>query len=134
MTESTAMACLLPPSIFDYGTVGCPVPSAELKLVDGTSVSLLYPQDPMSSFLKSSNLILQFPKLVTNRQTTLLRENSGFEDLQFVPVTVSTFTYPKHSCFLNDFLRLQTNKSSSRRKHGLKMDGSRLVMSLNGTR
>ncbi|GAA5938350.1 uncharacterized protein JCM15063_000709 [Sporobolomyces koalae] len=34
MTESTAMAALLPPSIFDYGTVGCPVPSAELKLVD----------------------------------------------------------------------------------------------------
>lgn len=40
MTESTAMACLLPPSIFDYGTVGCPVPSAELKLVDGESLSL----------------------------------------------------------------------------------------------
>lgn len=34
LTESTAMAGLLPPSIFEYGTVGCPVPSAEFKLVD----------------------------------------------------------------------------------------------------
>ncbi|GAA5869237.1 hypothetical protein JCM16303_000403 [Sporobolomyces ruberrimus] len=34
LTESAAMAALLPPSIFDYGIVGCPVPSAEFKLVD----------------------------------------------------------------------------------------------------
>ncbi|GAA5969832.1 hypothetical protein JCM11641_008054 [Rhodosporidiobolus odoratus] len=34
MTESTAMCCLLPPEFHQYGTVGCPVPSCEIKLVD----------------------------------------------------------------------------------------------------
>ncbi|GAA6014725.1 hypothetical protein JCM8202_001640 [Rhodotorula sphaerocarpa] len=34
MTESTAMLCLLPPEMHQYGTVGVPVPSIEVKLVD----------------------------------------------------------------------------------------------------
>ncbi|KAK4693172.1 hypothetical protein P7C70_g8978, partial [Phenoliferia sp. Uapishka_3] len=34
MTESTAMCCLLPPEFHDYSTVGVPVPSVEIKLVD----------------------------------------------------------------------------------------------------
>ncbi|GAA5852553.1 hypothetical protein JCM8547_002540 [Rhodosporidiobolus lusitaniae] len=34
MTESTAMCCLLPPEFHQYQTVGCPVPSCEIKLVD----------------------------------------------------------------------------------------------------
>ncbi|BGP14781.1 hypothetical protein JCM10213_001852 [Rhodosporidiobolus nylandii] len=34
MTESTAMCCLLPPEFHAYHTVGCPVPSCEIKLVD----------------------------------------------------------------------------------------------------
>ncbi|POY76845.1 hypothetical protein BMF94_0097 [Rhodotorula taiwanensis] len=34
MTESTAMLCLLPPEMHQYGTVGVPVPSCEVKLVD----------------------------------------------------------------------------------------------------
>ncbi|GAA6027858.1 hypothetical protein JCM8097_001751 [Rhodosporidiobolus ruineniae] len=34
MTESTAMCCLLPPEFHQYGVVGCPVPSNEIKLVD----------------------------------------------------------------------------------------------------
>ncbi|GAA5904425.1 hypothetical protein JCM6882_008906 [Rhodosporidiobolus microsporus] len=34
MTESTAMCCLLPPEFHQYHTVGCPVPSNEIKLVD----------------------------------------------------------------------------------------------------
>ncbi|KAL8278789.1 hypothetical protein RQP46_008858 [Phenoliferia psychrophenolica] len=34
MTESTAMCCLLPPEFHDYATVGVPVPSVEIKLVD----------------------------------------------------------------------------------------------------
>ncbi|GAA5831861.1 hypothetical protein JCM3766R1_000130 [Sporobolomyces carnicolor] len=34
LTETIGMAALLPPSIFEYGTVGVPVPSAEYKLVD----------------------------------------------------------------------------------------------------
>ncbi|GAA6008643.1 hypothetical protein JCM10207_007189 [Rhodosporidiobolus poonsookiae] len=34
MTESTAMCCLLPPEFHQYGAVGCPCPSNEIKLVD----------------------------------------------------------------------------------------------------
>ncbi|KWU43352.1 acetyl-CoA synthetase-like protein [Rhodotorula sp. JG-1b] len=34
MTESTAMLCLLPPEMHQYGVVGVPVPSCEVKLVD----------------------------------------------------------------------------------------------------
>ncbi|GAA5825193.1 hypothetical protein JCM3770_002345 [Rhodotorula araucariae] len=34
MTESTAMCCLLPPEMHQYSTVGVPVPSCEIKLVD----------------------------------------------------------------------------------------------------
>ncbi|GJN87589.1 hypothetical protein Rhopal_000544-T1 [Rhodotorula paludigena] len=34
MTESTAMCCLLPPEMHQYSTVGVPVPSCEVKLVD----------------------------------------------------------------------------------------------------
>ncbi|GAA5934830.1 hypothetical protein JCM3775_001645 [Rhodotorula graminis] len=34
MTESTAMCCILPPEMHQYQTVGVPVPSCEVKLVD----------------------------------------------------------------------------------------------------
>lgn len=34
MTESTALSCILHPDFFQYGPVGVPVPSCEIKLVD----------------------------------------------------------------------------------------------------
>lgn len=43
MTESTAMCCLLPPEFHTYQTVGVPVPSNEIKLVDGAFLSPFFP-------------------------------------------------------------------------------------------
>ncbi|KAM0788307.1 hypothetical protein ACM66B_001450 [Microbotryomycetes sp. NB124-2] len=46
MTESTAMCCLLPPEYFRYGSVGVPVPSVELKLVDVPEAGYFSANDP----------------------------------------------------------------------------------------
>ncbi|SCV71084.1 BQ2448_2672 [Microbotryum intermedium] len=46
MTESTAMAALLPPELHRYGTVGVPVPSVEIKLVDVEETGYSAMNDP----------------------------------------------------------------------------------------
>ncbi|KDE07555.1 hypothetical protein MVLG_02226 [Microbotryum lychnidis-dioicae p1A1 Lamole] len=46
MTESTAMAALLPPELHRYGTVGVPVPSVEIKLVDVEEASYSATNEP----------------------------------------------------------------------------------------
>nr|BBE10601.1 long-chain acyl-CoA synthetase [Rhodotorula toruloides] len=46
MTESTAMCCLLPPEMHQYSTVGVPVPSCEIKLVDVEEAGYKATNDP----------------------------------------------------------------------------------------
>lgn len=46
LTESTAMACILNPGWMQYGSVGGPVPAAEVKLVDAKEAGYFSTNDP----------------------------------------------------------------------------------------
>jgi long-chain acyl-CoA synthetase len=46
MTETSAMCAILPPDIMQYGTVGLPSPSVEIKFLDVPEAGYLSTNDP----------------------------------------------------------------------------------------
>lgn len=46
MTETCAMCTILPPEYFRYGSVGLPVPSTEIKLLDVPDAGYFSKNDP----------------------------------------------------------------------------------------
>ena len=46
MTESCGMCAILPPELIQYGSVGLPVPSVEIKLMDASDAGYLSSNDP----------------------------------------------------------------------------------------